>query len=167
MRCSGTVSIAFTVAIVRVKKTHINTINIAVWLPIPNNTRASGIHAIGAIGAKSSIIGIKKRFIQIDVFKKTHAKSAQINPMIRPVKTRKKLEIIEAGILAACDQSPILKLFSAISSINCEGGGNIRLYCHSIFAEISHSKMSTVREASPQINESVFSVIFMIIVGYF
>lgn len=103
----------------------------------------------------------------MDELKKTHAKSAQIKPINKPAKTRKKLEMMEAGMLAACDQSQILKLFSAISSIKCEGGGKIRLYCHPIFAEISHSTMSTVRDVSQQKNESVFPEIFMIIVRYY
>lgn len=62
IRLDGTLFKAEIVEIVNVKNTPIKTINMAVVFPIPKITNASGIHAIGAIGARRRITGEKNAF---------------------------------------------------------------------------------------------------------
>tara|TARA_B000000532_G_scaffold138096_1_gene110815 strand:+ start:988 stop:1233 length:246 start_codon:yes stop_codon:yes gene_type:complete len=77
---------------VKVKKTPINTINIAVKLPIPKITKAIGTHAIGAIGAITDKIGTKNNSDHLDklnrrptIIDPTKAKLIPLNTLIKVI----------------------------------------------------------------------------------
>lgn len=139
IRFCGTISIALMVAITSIKNTHIKTINIAAQFQIQHKTKAKGIQAIGAIGAKRRIIGNNNLLNQTEDEIKVQTNIAIKAHKDNHIITRSMLEMMDSHIVEALVHIQTLKSLSKRSFKNSEGGGKIFVCPHCIIAEYSQS----------------------------
>lgn len=162
IRFWGTISIALIVAITRIKNTPIKTIKTAAEFQTQNITSASGIHAIGAIGANIRTTGSTSLLNQIDDVISEPITIAVNAPRESHEITRKTLAIIDSTSVEELLPIHTLKSFLKRSTKKWEGGGNIFVYPKPFIVAYSHNNISVPIDITQYIIEKSLWLSFLI-----
>src|SRR5437899_190998 len=101
-----------------------NTMKTAVTFEMPNTTMAVGIHAIGAIGARTYRTGDRHQVAMRERLKSAPVKTAATKAIDIPANTRKNVETMLCDNGTAWDPRPMRKPLLAMAEMNRLGGGS-------------------------------------------